>query len=213
MLEPDVALTDFLLTAECVVFAALLWRRAFSWLQSAFAVFFTTIALAALAGGLVHGYFPETSTAFRWLWVGTLLSLGGAAAAAWLASAQILVPNARQRWIVVMLALAFALYAYVVIVIRSEFWVAILDYLPATILLTIAFATEYRRHKETAMLAGCIGLVLTFAAAAVQQAQVSLIPRYLGHNASYHLMQAVALALIFIGSQAFLTRRRNAIAS
>jgi hypothetical protein len=41
-----------------------------------------------------------------------------------------------------------------------------------------------------------IGLALTFVAAAVQQAHVTVHPR-LGHNALYHLIQGIALALVF----------------
>lgn len=215
MLEPDVALTDFLLTLECAAFAASLWRRAASWLQMAFAAFFTAIAVSALLGGLVHGYYPETSSLFKELWAGTLLSLGVAAAAAWLASAQILLPRVPTRWIIGIVAFAFALYAWVVVAIRSEFKIAILNYLPAVVLLTVAFVIDYSRYKETALLLGSIGFALTYAAAAVQQLRLSLAPPYFDHNASYHLIQAIALALIFIGARrcVAIERTRNAIAA
>jgi hypothetical protein len=39
--------------------------------------------------------------------------------------------------------------------------------------------------------------VLTLVAAAVQQARIALHPTYFNHNALYHLLQAIALFLIF----------------
>jgi len=44
-----------------------------------------------------------------------------------------------------------------------------------------------------------IGLLLTFAAAVVQQIRLGLHPTYFNHNATYHLMQAVGIWFIFVG--------------
>jgi 4-amino-4-deoxy-L-arabinose transferase-like glycosyltransferase len=58
MLEPDVALTDYLLAAEAALFVWLLWRpRVATAVRWPFAVFAST-SVAALAGGTVHGFFP-----------------------------------------------------------------------------------------------------------------------------------------------------------
>ena len=47
------------------------------------------------------------------------------------------------------------------------------------------------------MLIGLLGLVLTLAAAGIQQARWSLHPVYLSYNALYHVVQAVALFCIY----------------
>jgi hypothetical protein len=47
------------------------------------------------------------------------------------------------------------------------------------------------------VLAGIAGLVLSFAGAAIQQAEIGLPALGVTHNALYHLVQAVALVLIF----------------
>jgi uncharacterized membrane protein len=73
MTEPDVALTDFLLTAQCGGFSYWLSRIQThrSRLQSLCIRFFAVVGLAALIGGAVHGYFNDESTwQFQLLWQG-----------------------------------------------------------------------------------------------------------------------------------------------
>ena len=71
--------------------------------------------------------------------------------------------------------------------------------------LLAAFVVIYRRRRERHVLSAIAGLVLSFAAAAVQQSEVAVPALNLSHNALYHVMQAVALLLIFFAAQA-LTR-------
>jgi len=95
---------------------------------------------------------------------------------------------------------AFAAYAFVVIFLTDAFLVAIVNYLPSTLFLIIAFFVAYRAQPSRPLLAGLSGLVLTLIAAAVQQSQIALHPRF-NHNALYHVLQAVALFLVFRASQ------------
>lgn len=69
--EVMVMATDLLIFLECLVFVVLLrGRRGWGpWL-------FVGIGLAALWGGLVHGYFPR-GAGFAVLWKLTLATLGG----------------------------------------------------------------------------------------------------------------------------------------
>jgi len=46
-----------------------------------------------------------------------------------------------------------------------------------------------------------------FAASALQQLHVGLHPRYFNHNALYHLIQGIALALLFNALRLFLWER------
>jgi len=81
--------------------------------------------------------------------------------------------------------------------VTDSFSIAIANYLPSTLFLIVAFFASYRSGAGTPVAIGLSGLVLTLVAAAVQQARIALHPTYFNHNALYHLLQAIALFLIF----------------
>lgn len=193
MKEPDVTLTDYALALECAVFCILLLRRpAQDALRRWWAFFFATIGLAALIGGTVHGFLPGNAA----LWIATMLTLGATSVAGWFLGSHLL----GLAWIrpaAVVLAVA---YAAVVLFVNSAFVVAIAMYLPATLFLLVAMIALYARARERAVAIGIAGLLLTFAAAAVQQLKVGVHPVYFNHNALYHVIQFVALWLIFIAA-------------
>ena len=91
----------------------------------------------------------------------------------------------------------FAVYTLVVLFITDAFAAAITNYLPATLFLLAAFFVAYRGTGSMPLALGLGGLVLTVMAAGVQQARIALHPTYFNHNALYHLLQAIALFLIF----------------
>jgi hypothetical protein len=79
MTQMDVSLTDYGLAAECVCFAYLIarLRTGASSLLGAFMAFFFSIAIAAAAGGTVHGFFlDKSSLGYRILWPFTLIVMG-----------------------------------------------------------------------------------------------------------------------------------------
>jgi hypothetical protein len=90
-----------------------------------------------------------------------------------------------------------------VIFVTDAFLVAIVNYLPSTLFLIVAFFAHYRAHAEVPLLVGLTGLILTLVAAAVQRAGIGF-PHF-NHNALYHLLQGVALLLIFVAAR-FLAR-------
>jgi hypothetical protein len=61
MTQVDVSLTDYGLAAECLCFAYLMARirTRTSSLPAVFMLFFFSIAVAAAAGGTVHGFFLD----------------------------------------------------------------------------------------------------------------------------------------------------------
>jgi Family of unknown function (DUF6962) len=193
--EADVALTDFALTLECGVFASLLPSAGpeTRWLGR----FFAATALASVAGGVVHGFYPETTAFSRVLWAATLLAIGAAALCAWAAGAYILAGARVARWLVATAGIAFAAYALIVVRGAEAFVLAIYAYAPAALFLLIAFGVLFGRTRARPALAGVVGLALTFVAAWVQQAHVTMRTG-LSHNALYHLIQGAALALIFV---------------
>lgn len=213
MTEPDVTLTDYLLAVECGLFAALLARlHAAGPLRAPFAAFFTASSVAALAGGTVHGFFlGDRSLAGVLLWRAALLAIGVAAWCGWTIGARLLFAPRLAARVQAAAAVAFAVYAVIVIAVLDRFWVAIAHYAPAVVFLVVAMAAEYRREPRRPLAMGLIGLGLTIAAALVQRFEVALHPVFFNHNALYHLVQAGAFFLIYVAGRDLAARPRESI--
>ena len=176
------------------MFAVLIARTATETpVQRWFVIFFGATAAASLAGGTVHGFFGDSKI----LWRFVLVALGVVSASAWAIGARLLFTD-RIAWFITIAALVeLAVYSLVVVFVTDTFSVAVANYLPSTLFLIIAFFASYRAGAGTPVAIGLYGLLLTLVAAAVQQARIALHPVYFNHNAVYHLVQAIALFLIF----------------
>ncbi|MFQ5929580.1 MAG: hypothetical protein ACE5MK_07765 [Acidobacteriota bacterium] len=198
--EPDVTLTDYGLAVECallVYFLRRLGNRSQS-LRNWFLLFFGSTAAAALAGGTVHGFFLDVQTlGYQILWPLTLVAIGVTALAAWVIGARIYFSPKVAGWVSIIAVIEFAGYCLVVLFVTHSFSIAVINYLPAAIFLTVVFFVIYCQARERQVLIGLGGLLLTFIAAGIQQAGIALHPTYFNHNALYHLLQAVALFMIF----------------
>jgi len=193
MTEPDVALTDFGLALLCSWFS---WKRPGNW-----RAFFASVALASVLGGAVHGFFlEETTWAYRILWPATLLAIGWTASLAWMIAGRLISPTEKQRTWIVLAAGSFLAQAITVLFFSQAFVVAIINYLPAMTALLFAALWSFRRTREKRLLAIAAGIVVGFLAAFVQRAGIGLDPVHFNHNATYHVLQAVGLALLFWGS-------------
>lgn len=195
MKEPDVTLTDYALALECAVFCVLLLRLrpAQGPLRAWWVFFFATVGLAALIGGTVHGFLPGNQA----LWLATMLTLGVTSLSGWFVGSLLL----GIRWLRPVAVVLLGVYTGIVVFVSSAFVVAIAMYLPATVFLLLAMAARYATTRDRAIGIGVAGLVLTFAAAAIQQLRVGLHPVYFNHNALYHLVQFVALWMIFVAAR------------
>jgi hypothetical protein len=198
MTEPDVALTDYGLAIECAVFVFLLCNRKQSPLRLWFTLFFASIGAAAFLGGTVHGFFLDTaSTQYRVLWPATLIAVGLTAMSAWMIGARLGLSRNIARFVRLFAALDFAVYSLLVLFVTQGFAPVVINYLPAALFLLVVFFSLHRRRKTPDLLAGIYGLLLTFLAAGVQAGGFTVHPVYLSHNALYHVIQAIALFLIF----------------
>ena len=207
MTEPDVALTDYGLAIECALFTYLLHRQGSlqRQLKTWFMLFFMSVGVGALTGGTVHGFFLNEATAgYAVLWPATLLAIGVTALATWTIGAKIQFTTATARWITIVAAAGFVGYCGVVLFVTQDFFVAIVNYLPAVSFLLLVFLHLYLRTRERLVLFGLVGLALILVASWVQHNRIALHPIYFNHNAFYHLIQAVALFLIFYGSRWFM---------
>jgi hypothetical protein len=204
MSEPDVTLTDYGLAIECAVLALLLLRQGnfHGPLRIWFALFFASVGLAALAGGTVHGFFPgEETLGHAILWPTVLIAIGFTALAGWAIGARLLFAPRPACLIWVIAAIGFVGYCMVVVFISRTFTVAVMTYVPALLFLATAFTAVYARSRAPELLFGVGGLVLTLVAAGLQQLKIGLHPVYFNHNALYHLIQALALLMIFKGAR------------
>jgi len=204
MTQVDVSLTDYGLAAECAFFAYIFARKpksAFS-LSPVFMLFFCCIALAAAAGGTVHGFFlNENSLGYRILWPFTLVVMGITALAGVHIGTALQFSRSVATYINRAAIALFAAYVLVVIFIRSDFLVAILDYLPSLIFIGVAFLLAHRRHRKSQFLIGFLGVCTMLLAAAAQQAKIGIDPRFFNHNAVYHVLQAIALFMVFLAAR------------
>ncbi len=204
MTEPDVTLTDYGLAILCAVLAHLVFHRGDRespyrlWLSG----FFLAAGAAPLFGGTVHGFFAdEESFGNLILWRATLLSIGIAAYCAWAVGARLLLHERLWRVVMAVAGVELLVYSAVALVVSQDFRLAVGDYLPATLFLLIALVVANRREPARALHAAAAGLVLTLVAAVIQQLQIPLHPVYFDHNALYHVVQAIALLLFFVGAR------------
>jgi Family of unknown function (DUF6962) len=216
--EPDVALTDYVLALECALLAWLLYRAKspHSPIKRAFVGFYVWIGLAAILGGTFHGFFTSESILGVSLWCGVMLSIGLTGFAAWRIGGLLSFSPAVTAWIVRLAAVGLVAYCLIVLLYAQTFALALVYYLPAVVFLTISFGLQLRRRRDSAALLGVAGMLLTLLAAGVQHFRMSLHPQYFNHNAFYHLLQGMALLLIFLAARKFIADpfpNRNALAA
>jgi hypothetical protein len=205
MLETAVALTDYLVAAECAALSALMLRQKKSGLRTSFLLMFGSIGIAAATGGTVHGFFgDEASAGYQTLWVATLLCFGVMTLAGWRIGAALLLPTIWAKRVEKIALAAFGIYAVVVIAGAREFMTAVVNYLPAVLFMLIGLVQTYRKTKAAPVMAGITGLLLTFVASGIQQAKIGFAS-WLDHNTIYHLIQFAALYLIYCAGR-YVTR-------
>ena len=202
MTEPDVALTDYGLALECTAFAWLLYsgKDRSSGIHPWGVLFFAAAAMASLVGGTLHGFFlDETSLGYSIFSSLSLLAIGVTSLSGWVFGARLALTRDLTIWITRAAFLQLIVYTAVVLFVNDAFWVAIADYLPATLFLLVAFILVSRRYRSVRVSLGAWGLTLVFVGSVLQQFRIAIHPVYFNHNALYHVVQDVALALIFIG--------------
>lgn len=207
MTEPDVALTDYGLALECAVFAFIIWRtdECSARLRRWMTIFFISAGVAPLAGGTVHGFFlDEASTGNLILWPTSLIAIGVSVLSCWSIGAVLILEETWIRRILVAAALQFIVYTAIVLFWNDSFWIAAVGYLPAGAFLMAAFVVFARRQRSPRATLGVWGIAFSTLATGLQQLRVTIHPEYFNHNALYHLIMAVGLALVFLGARAAL---------
>jgi hypothetical protein len=91
---------------------------------------------------------------------------------------------------------ALAIYVGLVLFEFHQFVIALLLYLPATLLLLTGFVVRWRQGESFAV-DGAIAMVLTLVAGVLQYLHIGIHPVYFNHNAVYHLVQGIALFFLY----------------
>jgi len=198
--EIAVGFTDYLLVIECTYFVLVLIRTDSAWpaIRWLFAGFFGFTALASLTGGVYHLLLTNSlSMPAVMVWKTTIIAIGCVTLAAWSIGAHLLFAQPTRGRIIKAASVAFVIYSIYVVAVDDRFMVAIANYIPAVVFLAIAFTWSYSRRPDPPIMLGLLGLCVTGVAAAIQRVGLSLHPLYFNHNATYHLIQAIGLLLIF----------------
>ena len=204
--EPAVVLTDLVLA---VLGAVLAWR-----LTGVGRVLMGGLASAAFFGAIFHAFFPaRTATTAGYLaWLPVAGSILVVAAALLDMALSIFVTrltpgpspgNTDTRRAVALkyciLVCYCLLFVAVVLFVDESFSTIVLLYAPALALGLGAAALAAIRTRERAWTLVAVGLTLSAVAALLQQARVAIHPVLFDHNAVYHVVQAAALVVLYLG--------------
>ena len=201
MTEPMTLLTDLLLGALCLCFAVRLFRRCDDEDQTSsrlFAAALVSTAVAALAGGVTHGFQPYLSaTADTVLWKLTVLSIGVTSLLFLVATAVATLVGVGRRVLIGVALIEWLVYSLWMLRHDEFIWV-IADYVPAMLVVLVLQVRRMRRgEREAGWIVG--GIVLSLLGAGVQAAGLAPAP-WFNHNDLYHVVQMVAVWLLYRGA-------------
>ena len=197
--EVAVSISDFLLAGFSGALALRLqsrpteMRRTRRW----FAIVLGAIAVSSFLGAISHGFVPqENGRLGALIWRSTLMLIGPASVGlCMLASLLLFRPGIIERARALAL-ITLAIYVGLVLFEYHEFVIALLLYLPATLLLLAAFLMRWRQGQSFGA-DGALAMVLTLAAGILQYLHIDIHPVYFNHNALYHVVQGVALFFLY----------------
>ncbi len=159
---------------------------------------FGLIALGSFLGAISHGFgpnFPEHIS--KIIWKLTVASLGWTSFFLTIGSFYFIFPLTVivwLRWIPIALLVAY----HIVILYTDQFKVAIIFYAPSMVFACIAFGYGYLTFGLGSAGTVCLGVVISFIAAAVQMKGVT-IHKHFNNNDLYHVIQLFALYVIYRG--------------
>lgn len=198
--DPDVVFTDLALAALGAWFAWRLLAARTGELRISPVILMIGLASAAFWGALFHAFFPQNTATLpgRLAWIPVTLSIVVAAAMLLEMGLRVLAPRLGEglrSGIVGAYAGAFAL---VVVLVDESFTTIVRFYVPALLFLLVMASIRAARVGGGWTLIA-LGLACSAGAAVLQQMRVALHPVYFDHNAVYHVVQAVALVILYIG--------------
>jgi hypothetical protein len=200
--EPATLLTDYVLAAFTAVLAVrLLARSAGAPRVRCWAGAFFATAVGGFTGGTFHGFRTSLGEpAASATWFVTMYAIGAASCAMLIAVVVATLRGAARRWLV--FAACAKLAAYLVwVTAHPEFRYAIYDYgssMAAMVVLEVAAPPHGLTRSGRWIVAG-IGVSVV--AAIVQQSGWQ-VHRHFNHNDLFHVIQAIAVWLLYRGALA-----------
>jgi hypothetical protein len=200
--DPDVVYTDLGLALLGAFLAWRLWRYAErGYLTNAGVIMMAGLASAALFGAIFHAFFPANtaSRAGYFAWVPVSLSIGLVSATLLAVGLRTLLPALSALVRRGLVAAYVLLFAYVVLFVDQSYGMIVRFYAPTLLLFLVAAIRKAVRTSAKGWWLLSLSFVLSIFAAVLQQARVVLHEVYFDHNALYHVVQAVAIVVLYTG--------------
>ena len=199
--DPDVVYTDLGLALLGAYLAWRLWKSPRSGFLTRAGVFILGgLASAALWGAVFHAFFPaNTATRAGFIaWIPVSLSIVVVATTLLSLGLHVLSSRLLPLWkpIVAIYAVCFA---FVVLFVDESYGTIVRFYGPTLILFLIVTLLQALRGGGRGWWVLAISLTISIVAALLQQAKWSIHPVYFDHNAVYHVVQGVAIVLLYLG--------------
>lgn len=200
--DPDVVYTDLGLAVLGAFLAWRLWKgRRSGFLTRGGFLIMAGLASAALWGAIFHAFFPaNTATRAGFIaWIPVSLSIVVVATTLLSLGLRLLTSRLSpviRKPIVAIYALCFA---FVVLFVDESYGTIVRFYGPTLVLFLIAATLQALQRGGSGWWLLAASLALSIVAALLQQAQWSLHPVYFDHNAVYHVVQGIAIVLLFLG--------------
>src|SRR5512146_969605 len=170
-----------------------------------FAIVLGAIAVSSLLGAISHGFVPEEQGRIgALLWRSTLMLLGPAAVGLCMLACLLLFRPGTVERARALALIMLGIYVGLVLFEYHEFVIALLLYVPATLLLLTGFVVRWRQGESFAV-DGAIAMVLTLAAGLLQYLHIGIHPVYFNHNALYHVIQGIALYFLYRAGQKWIS--------
>jgi hypothetical protein len=202
--EPDVVFTDLFLALLGAWFGRRLWTGRRGFRSRAGGVLMISLASAAFWGAVFHAFFPEetATTAGFIAWIPVALSILVAAVTMLDLALRLLAPRLPSAGRRAILGVYSAAYIAVLLLVDESFAGIVRFYGPALLLFLVGAGLHAIESRGSGWGSISAGLLISSLAALLQQAEVSLHPDYLDHNAVYHVLQAIALVFLYRGFRA-----------
>jgi len=202
--DPDVVFTDLGLAILAAWLGWRLWARTGpETLPRAGVVLLGGLASAAFWGAIFHAFFPADTTTLPGFmaWIPVALSILVVGATLLEVSLRLLAPGLAPPVRGACVAIYAAAFAAVVLLVDESFSSIVRFYVPPLVLFLIAAVRQAIRSASVAWTLIAVAFIVSAGAAVLQQAEVSIHPVYFDHNAVYHVVQAVAVVLLYLGFQ------------
>jgi hypothetical protein len=191
------SITDFLMAAEVFFLAGRMSRMPKARFSAAwyFSGVLLLLAVAALLGGIDHGFFEPANLPRYVIQRSDWIVLGGVTLCLLMTTAKQFFPPRLQRAALIVAVVQFALNTAAVLAIDS-FLDVILNYVPVMLLLlAVSWMGQQSGKGSPQMVAG---ILILFAASGIQAAGVDVFSP-LDRNGVYHLVSMVGVGFLYLG--------------